>query len=200
MKKVPIMLLAALMLFAFAACDDKTPEPEDTVLYENNFDGADAAASTAFLGEGTKRTVENGALKVESGKGFGLFINKKIGTFDELTGSVGDTYRLEFDVNADSLEAGKFAVGACMGDEAGHANYVNEYFEADDLTSVDAFTVEFTYTSNDAFTVKVNGGEAHDMTIAHDGDTPAESWINFTGWVDTGSVLVDNIRLVKVAD
>ena len=199
MKMISIMLLAALMLFAFVACEEKTPEPEDVVLYENNFDGADAVASTAFLGEGTEREVVSGALKVESGKGFGLYINKKIGTFDELAGSVGDTYRLEFDVNSDNLGTGKLAIGACMGDAAGHANYVNEYFEADDLASVDAFTVEFTYTSNDAFTVKVNGGEAHEMTIAHAGDTPAESWINFTGWVDTGSVLVDNIRLVKVA-
>ena len=200
MKKISILLLAALMLFAFTACEEKTPAPEDVVLYENNFDGENAAASTAFLGEGTERTVENGALKVETGKGFGLYLNKTIGEFEELTAAVGDSFRLTFDVNAEALAEGKLAVGACMGDEAGHANYVNENFTAADLADIESITIDFTYTSNDAFTVTVNDREANEMTITHGDDVPEISWINFTGWVDSGSVLVDNFRLVKIAD
>lgn len=195
MKKISVLILASLVLFSFAACNGNTPAPEEEVLYTNDFSDA---STTAFLGDGTARDVTDGAMVVEYGKGFGLYLNHKVGDFKVIDATVGDTYRLTFDVVGNSLEGGAFYVGACVGDDVGHSNYVNAKF----TTLPATFTVDVEYLANDAFVVVVNGVR-YPITVNHDGGTPTSSWINFTGLVaeeGSGTVSVDNFKLVKVTE
>ncbi len=99
MKKIAIMLLAALMLFAFVACDDTTKEPAEATLVTPL-----AGTDKAIVGE-TEVTVSNLQENVkilEDGTVEGKFMYYTVGeTWDVPTET--DGYYLAVELN---LEAG----------------------------------------------------------------------------------------------
>ena len=95
MKKISIMLLAALMLFAFVACDDKTPAPEAATAeeislvadYINALEQADIKSdlAAAYTAAGTEQ--ENGLTVAEAqGEDKNVVV-----TFKNYTNGVGNS-------------------------------------------------------------------------------------------------------------
>lgn len=193
MRKVLVALLCALMLMTFVACEEETPAPpaETDVLYSNDFSDAERVGEVA---EGGERTInEAGQLVVESGKGFGVYMNNDAYGAN-VPAEIGKTYRFTFDVDASSLGENTFYVGAVVYCSGGHAIYNNTELKAEDIT--DSITVDVTCTSVTDVTVSVNG-VSETYSIDHD-DHVENLVINFTGWVSGGQVLVDNFQIVEL--
>ena len=112
MKKIVIMLLAAMMLFAFTACDNTTKSPEP-FSYQNDF--VDVKAADLFndsyyqTGEntGTAVVVENEALKISNGwANFWTNMDKSVAKLE-----AGKTYEISFDVDLTNIGEATFQTG-----------------------------------------------------------------------------------------
>ena len=202
MKKIAIMLLAALMLFAFVACDNTTEEPTGPVVTYVH-DGKTESLDYSYFTVGAKTgdvTVEGDALKLATGNGlyFGTYADGK-----SIAVEAGNTYKLTYDVDPSNLKTGKawFVGYGVEGGATPAYDWMNSAVPAGTEKKTVAVNVAVTAASDGEFTFTVTGpldNEAESFSGTGDyllvcGGTDAFS-------IDAdGYVLISNIKVEETA-
>ena len=202
MKKIAIMLLAALMLFAFVACDNTGDEPTGPVVTYVH-DGKTESLDYSYFTVGAKAgdvTVEEDSLKLATGNGlyFGTYENGK-----SIAVEAGNTYKLTYDVDPSNLKTGKawFVGYGVEGGTTPAYDFMNSAVPAGTEKKTVTVNVAVAAASNGEFTFTVTGpldNEASNFIGTGDyllvcGGTDAFS-------IDAdGYVLISNIKVEKTA-
>jgi len=201
MKKFLVLLLCAMMMFAFVACEPDTPEPEktETVVFETDItDGKWAMLTDEYWNNkettGVRTIDEDGTLVVASGKGTGFYLNKSTGNEERPTieMNVGDTYEVSFKITKGS---GSLYIGACIVDADQHAAYSNTLKE---VATGDTITYTVKLESEKSIVVNV-GGTSDTQTITTTCESEGLPIVNITSMVanEQTTLNIDDFKIVK---
>ena len=213
MKKISIMLLATLMLFAFVACNPEgkdTREPEEIVTYVDN-GTTDYLSYKVLSGKyweepWTSNTLADLTLtddgKLQFATGFGLYINHKNASDDIITAEKGDKFTLTFDVDDSALTGNDnyflMGIGAYDSSLKGIDNAVKNMLKVSNNSSVKVVVEVF---KDKGMKITLNDDANTSVTTDSTNATVAQI-IAATKTFDktNGQVVVSNIKLVRESD
>ncbi len=196
MKKISIMLLAALMLFAFVACDDKTPAPEAATAEEAKLAGdfIDTLNQQTILGhlttaleDSTNHQAAGGTFKAEADENNVITVTLK--KYDDgLTNSVTG-------ITAPSIESGTVVLTLkdAEGKNVAFASIANAKKYDVTVTSVkfvsgdDSVTMSFKASGTIESNKIVVPSTVTDLKVLFNGTEKSVTWANIYKNTDQGA-------------
>lgn len=198
MKKITVMLLAALMLFAFVACDNSVGEPVEPSVQINGEDVSWKAIAGEFWkdeGESQKNqlSVVDGWIKYNNGQAVFTNMEALDGSGEKVTLSDGQTITLSYDINAENLAEGEqFAICA---HQVSEPPAYNEFVLTDEELQDGKVTMEVEYHKTGNVVISVENREAKTYTSNSSDVFNLCSYVKSAEGAATGYVLINNYKL-----
>lgn len=192
MKKIVIMLLAAMMLFAFTACDPNENSAKPNVIVELSDD------MVSNFNEDTKiESLTEGALVVNGTTGgWQLDLNRN----GKYVLTEGKTYEVSFDL--ETAEECKYTSNILIGRLSGDASVSHSAYAVQNLTT-GSYTVTFKYVSEETgINVYYNGElvtRTENLSGYYDATSGDSTYIGVGGWVEgTGDAKITSFTVTEV--
>ena len=201
MKKISIMLLAALMLFAFVACDDKTPEvpaatAEEAKLAGDFIDSLDQAKIKTDLGKVIGNTADE---TLEAALTFADDDETKAATFTFKNYKTGTKAVADVFTSVPTIESGNVVV-TLKGEDGNAVEFTAEALGTAKTYDITVNSVKFVSgTSNVTMSFKASGTIADgvisvpaasavtDLKVLFNGTEKSVTWADIYKNTDQGS-------------
>lgn len=198
MKKIAVMLLAALMLFAFVARDNSVSDPAEPSVQINGKDVSWKAIAGEFWkdeGDSQKNqlSVVDGWIKYNNGQAVFTNMEALDGSGEKVTLSDGQTITLSYDINAENLaESEQFEICA---HQVSEPPAYNEFVLTDEELQDGKVTMKVEYHKTGNVVISVENREEKTYTSNSSDVFNLCSYVKSAEGAATGYVLINNYKL-----